>query len=589
MSTSQATLEHLTKHSFLPPSPPGTPQHPTPHSPLAMPPDVLPATPTRPSATGAGDHDMDALLGRLLTPLKGEEQNQSHNNNEAEDDSDEIFFAWLAGLLAFPVGVLYSIVVLFFGTYTHLFVGCRRRIKAFVAWYQSSRSLAFFSNQEDLKLPFLPRMTSVGANSKSGLYWCGLNDVCERDDHAFFRPLFDHSKPTVIYVHGYQPRTIIRKFRESLNWNDNDDEYGLDMNAADHWLKAGWNVGVFYWSSYADEDYVHDAEAKIWSNDTSVGMRYRLLTQCGTGVKWRYVSSSVPCVSKQLAAVLQRRFPLGTASYRLVGHSLGAQVVIHTASLLAQAKREEEEEQQQQQQQEEAQRRKEDETAEEIKESEHEGGDARNESTTSVASRVTTTSSTSTSSSTTTSTSTPSSSPPSTFQASFMLPSRIALLDAFFTLEPKRYLGWRSLASVLKEEIIALAREEDVVFEQYQTSLLSFAANLHLKPLTAFFDLDPKHIPWWKLRARHVCAPYLYFHSMASPEVGRRVMKEVGGAWRAFWGEVHGQDMLEDEDPFRGMATTPDAHLRLLMQACVGANWWEQVVSHVSCRLLFWW
>lgn len=532
---------------------------------------------------------MDALLGRLLTPLKGEEQDQSTTNNEADfeddDDSDEIFFAWLAGLLAFPIGVLYSIVVLFLGTYTHLFVGCRRRIKAFVshlfAWCQAFRSLAFSSNQEDLKLPpFLPRMTSVGANSKAGLHWCGLDNVCERDDHAFFRPLFDPSKPTVIYCHGYQPRTIIRKFRESLNWNDNDDEYGLDMNAADHWLKAGWNVGVFYWASYADEDYVHDAEAKIWSNDTSVGMRYRLLTQCGTGVKWRYVSSSVPCVSEQLAAVLRRRFPPGTASYRLVGHSLGAQVVIHTATLLAQAKRKEEEEHQQQQEQE-AQRQKKDETAEEIKESEHEGRDAKDEIATGVSSSSTTT--------TSSSTSTPSSFPPSTFQASFMLPSRIALLDAFFTLEPKRYLGWRSLASVLKIEITALAREEDVVFEQYQTSLLSFAANLHLKPLTAFFDLDPKHIPWWKLRARHVCAPYLYFHSMASPEVGRRVMKEVGGAWTAFWGEVHGQDMLEDEDSFRGMATTPDAHLRLLMQACVGANLWEEMVSHVSCRLLFWW
>lgn len=551
-----------------------------------MAPDILPATPTRPTAaTAAGDHDMDAMLGRLLTPLKGEEQDQPTNNNSAEfdadadDDSDEIFFGWLAGLLAFPVGVLYSVVILCLGTYTHLFVACKRRIRSsashLVTWWHAFRAMAFSSNHDGFKLPpFLPRMTSVGANSKAGLHWCGLGNVCERDDHALFSPLFDPSKPTVIYVHGYQPRTIIRKFRESLNWNDNDDEYGLDMNAADHWLKAGWNVGVFYWASYADEDYVHDAEAKIWSHDTSVGMRYRLLTQCGMGVKWRYVSSSVPCVSEQLAAVLRRRFLPGTASYRLVGHSLGAQVVIHAATLLAQAKRKEE---QQQQQDEEARRQKEkDETAKKSEDTENEDW---NEDTAAVASRPTTTTSSSSSTDTPASSSS-SSSPPTTFQASFMLPSRIALLDAFFTLEPKRYLGWRSLASVLREEITALARREDVVFEQYQTSLLSCAANLHLKPLTAFFDLDPKHIPWWKLRARHVCAPYLYFHSMASPEVGRRVMKEVGGAWTAFWGEVHGQDMLEDEDSFRGMATTPDAHLRLLMQACGEGGLWEQ---------LFWW
>eukprot|EP00624_Nannochloropsis_granulata_P007318 evm.model.NODE_7157_length_17160_cov_22.777040.7 len=530
------------------------------------------------AATAAEDNDMDALLGRLLTPLNLKEQDRSVYNSELEygddvDDSDEIFWAWFAGLLAFPVCVLYSVVTLFLGTYSHWFVACRRHIIRFVShllsWWQAFRALACTSNHEDLKLPpSLPRKTSIGANSKAGLHWCGLGDVCERDDHVLFSSLFDPSKPSVIYVHGYQPRTTIRKFRESLNWNDNDVEYGLDMNAADHWLKAGWNVGVFYWASYADEDYVHDAEAKIWSNATRVGMRYRLLTQCGTGVKWRYVSSSVPCASEQLAAVLQRRFLSGTESYRLVGHSLGAQVVIHTATLLAQAKRKEEEQQR-------------DRTAEEIKESDSDGNSAQEIST-----AVAPMSSISTS---TTASSSSSPSTPTTFQASFMLPSRIALLDAYFTLEPKRYLGWRSLASVLKEEITALAREEDVVFEQYQTSLLSFAASLHLKPLTAFFNVDPKHIPWWKLRARHVCAPYLYFHSMASREVGRRVMKEVGGAWTDFWGEVLGQDVLEDEDSFRGMAMTPDAHLRLLIQACGSGGLWEHILVHVTCRLLSWW
>lgn len=530
------------------------------------------------AATAAEDRNMDALLGRLLTPLISKKRGQQARNDgqEYDDDdddrSDEIYSAWFAGLLVLPVGVLYSVVLLFLGTYSHWFVACRRHIRRFtshlLSWWQAFRVLAFSSNQDGLELPpFLPRETSIGANSKAGLYWCGLGDVCERDDHVLSSSLFDSSKPTVIYVHGYQPRTIIRNFRESLNWNDNDDEYGLDMNAADHWLKAGWNVGVFYWASYADEDYVHDAEAKIWSNATRVGMRYRLLTQCGTRVKWRYVSSSVPCASEQLAAVLQRRFSPGTASYRLVGHSLGAQVVIHTATLLAQAKRKGLEKYG---------------TAEEIKGSEIDGNSAQDNSM-----AVDFISSTS-SSNPACSSSSSSPSPPTTLQASSMLPSRIALLDAFFTLEPKSYLGWRSLASVLKEEITALAQEEDVVFEQYQTSLLSFAASLHLKPLTAFFDVDPKHIPWWKLRARHVCAPYLYFHSMASQEVGRRVVKEVGGAWTDFWGEVLSQDVLEDEDSFRGMAKTPDAHLRLLIQACGSGGLWEHMYVHVTCRLLMW-
>jgi ribose 1,5-bisphosphokinase PhnN len=36
-----------------------------------------------------------------------------------------------------------------------------------------------------------------------------------------------------------------RRFRESLNWKANDLDYGLDINAADHWIEAGWNVGVW--------------------------------------------------------------------------------------------------------------------------------------------------------------------------------------------------------------------------------------------------------------------------------------------------------------------------------------------------------
>lgn len=72
-------------------------------------------------------------------------------------------------------------------------------------------------------------------------------------------------------------------------------------------------------------------------------MRYRKLAPCGTQVQMRYVflGDQIPCVAQQLANALQHRFPVGAAPYRLVGHSLGCQVVIHAASLMAQAKRQE--------------------------------------------------------------------------------------------------------------------------------------------------------------------------------------------------------------------------------------------------------
>lgn len=69
-------------------------------------------------------------------------------------------------------------------------------------------------------------------------------------------------------------------------------------------------------------------------------MRYRKLAPCGSRVQMRYVFlEHIPCVSQQLANALQHRFPVGSGPFRLVGHSLGSQVVIHAATLMAQAKR----------------------------------------------------------------------------------------------------------------------------------------------------------------------------------------------------------------------------------------------------------
>ncbi len=535
--------------------------------PLVDPPATTPPALTTPprrltAATADNQDDVDALLGRLLTPHKKAED--PNNAEEEEEEDDDVFFwetphfADLMHVLAWPVGLVSCVVLLCLGTYTHLLAACKRRVKLWGAHVVSYLYCCFLWSSESpggtatkgLKIPrLMPRMVSVGANSKSGLHWYGLGNACEKDD-PHFHPLFDPTKPTVIYVHGYQPRTIIRQFKESFNWADNDDEFGLDINAADHWLRDGWNVGIFYWNTFADEPFVHDAEAKIWTKETSAGMRYRMLTQCGKGVKWRYVSSTVPCVSEQLAAVLRRRFPRGAASYRLVGHSLGAQVVVHAATLLAQAKRAE---------------------ADVV---EAGADDERTRGSLDRAASI------------------PSTTSPLAAKdegsPSFVLPSRIALLDAFFTLGPKRYLGWRTLATVLKEEIVDLTLTENVVFEQYQTSILSFAASIHLKPLTAFFDLDPKHIPWWKLRARHVCAPHLYFISMASDQVGKRVMKESEGACTPFWGEVshHHDTVLEDEDVLRGMAKTSDEHLRVLMQQANVVDELWQLFTHNSYRSL---
>lgn len=88
---------------------------------------------------------------------------------------------------------------------------------------------------------------------------------------------------------------------------------------------------------------------------------------------------------------------------------------------------------------------------------------------------------------------------------SVVLPCRIALLDVFSTVGMKAYAsGWPIL--VLLQRELAELRDLGVVLEQYQTSLIG-RRGLRFQNLTAFIELDPPHIPWYKLKARHIAAP----------------------------------------------------------------------------------
>lgn len=82
-------------------------------------------------------------------------------------------------------------------------------------------------------------------------------------------------------------------------------------------------------------------------------------------------------------------------------------------------------------------------------------------------------------------------------------------------MTPKAYLGWRTLPAVLTETMEGLREEERVVFETYKTSVLSHAAANTLRAHSVYFEVQLPHIPWWKLRSRHVAAPYIYFMSFA--------------------------------------------------------------------------
>jgi hypothetical protein len=107
-----------------------------------------------------------------------------------------------------------------------------------------------------------------------------LGNDWEINPAALSNAIYDPSKPTVIYFHGWQPGSGGNK--EGFLWT-NPQQSSETIQTLTAWKAAGWNVGVFYWNQFADEGtvfdlvpvYVSEAEAKIWSSQGPKGMRYK--------------------------------------------------------------------------------------------------------------------------------------------------------------------------------------------------------------------------------------------------------------------------------------------------------------------------
>jgi hypothetical protein len=170
-----------------------------------------------------------------------------------------------------------------------------------------------------------------------GIYWYGKdNDPGPMFDPSApnSNPHFDPSKPSVLFVHGYLRGSTGRGYRPSFNWSLNFD--GCDYNAADGFIEGGYNIGVFYWNQICDDNTPLHAETKI---HTSKNMRW-LSRDLSGRLHYNQFEEGVGSVSEQLADLLKRSFPKGGESgtvgmqYRLVGHSLGAQLSVNATKLL---------------------------------------------------------------------------------------------------------------------------------------------------------------------------------------------------------------------------------------------------------------
>ena len=162
-----------------------------------------------------------------------------------------------------------------------------------------------------------------------GLYWAGEDNQYEKagSESAAGSNFYDPTRPTLIYVHGWQNGSTEELSRELFLSTDSGRP---DIDFAQMWRNAGYNIGVLYWNQFADEGEVQDAEAKIWSVDGPRAMRWR----DADGNYHQGPSENVTeiLLDSYLAAMAN----FSGSDLRIAGHSLGNQVALRlTDSLLA--------------------------------------------------------------------------------------------------------------------------------------------------------------------------------------------------------------------------------------------------------------
>ncbi|GAB4565233.1 MAG: hypothetical protein Tsb0020_15960 [Haliangiales bacterium] len=163
-----------------------------------------------------------------------------------------------------------------------------------------------------------------------GIYWYGPGNVAQKYIPGTPNPFFDPTKPTVIQAHGWQNGSSKKARRETFNYLHNDAKNGVDVDLADAWIDAGWNIGYFYWNQFADEGEVKDAEAKIWSATAQRGMRWRRCDGSTTTAGAPNLSVGELFYDAYTAAMADFSGP----SIRVVGHSLGNQLATRLAFLV---------------------------------------------------------------------------------------------------------------------------------------------------------------------------------------------------------------------------------------------------------------
>jgi hypothetical protein len=312
----------------------------------------------------------------------------------------------------------------------------------------------------------------------NNIYWFGKGNVCSRMkkvttmrkkikndvevevvDSYIMSDFFDSSKPSVIYIHGYSPGTTKRGFRETINWRENDKGLFHSTNTLDMWIDKGYNCGIFYWNSQADELDLKVAERKIYTEHGPGKMRYLLRGGDNCESYWyeagvntsntesdSFMINDAP-IAKQFYNHYCKHFTsMHCAPIHLVGHSLGCQIALESIKLMH-----------------------------------------------------------------------------NTINTTVPLPSRLALLDPFcsalrvnnFKSNLRNIVENINTNNNTESNIVIETYATSIIGEGF---LISHTPVKLLKKLTYYSNINSNLIPWYSIKWRHICVIHYYFSSIVFDE-----------------------------------------------------------------------
>ena len=151
---------------------------------------------------------------------------------------------------------------------------------------------------------------------------------------------FDPNKPTILFVHGYEPGTTARGFRETFVTPSGVQIPSFPMvPTGDMYIDQGYNICAFYWNQFSDEPDITVAEKKIYTKGPHRCAIKSSVPNSGNGpetvsFQW-FGDQNTPSIAVQLCNEYVKYFGKEYRSQvTMVGHSMGSQLSIEATRLL---------------------------------------------------------------------------------------------------------------------------------------------------------------------------------------------------------------------------------------------------------------